>query len=160
MQLSISVGDKGYAVATWLMTPLYTPQTQQERAYNESHVATRAIVERTIGRLKGRWLCLDTAGGKLLYKPQKVYPHWSITLQNSATVGYVLCSLLISYFLRKQVCKMIMACCVLHNIANRYGEPLPAAMEVPPLDVPVDPPVGAENNRAAMALRQQLIARF
>ena len=59
-------------LAIWLMTPLYTPQTKQDRAYNTSHVATRAIVERTIGRLKGRWLCLDTAGGKLVYKPEKV----------------------------------------------------------------------------------------
>ena len=53
-----------------------------------------------------------------------------------------------------------MACCVLHNIANRYGDPLPRAEEIAPLDVPVDPPNGAENNRAALALRQQLIARF
>ena len=67
-----TIGDKGYAVAPWLMTPLYTPMTQQERAYNNSHVATRSVVERTIGLLKGRWLCLDIAGGKLLYKPEKV----------------------------------------------------------------------------------------
>lgn len=67
-----TIGDKGYAVATWLMTPLYVAQTRQERAYNASHVLTRSVVERTIGRLKIRWLCLDTAGGTLLYKPDKV----------------------------------------------------------------------------------------
>ena len=55
---------------------------------------------------------------------------------------------------------MIMACCVLHNIANRYGEPLPQELEIAPLDIPVDPPNGAEDNRAALALRQQLIGRF
>ncbi|KAK1889428.1 putative nuclease HARBI1 [Dissostichus eleginoides] len=32
----------------------------------------RAVVERTIGLLKGRWRCLDATGGKLSYKPDKV----------------------------------------------------------------------------------------
>ena len=66
------IGDEAYAVATWLMTPLCTPKSRQERAYNESHARTLEIVERTIGVLKGRWMCLDMAEGKLLYKPDKV----------------------------------------------------------------------------------------
>ena len=69
---STIIGDKAYAVATWLMTPLFNPQTPQERRFNQSHAKTRKVVENAIQRLKVRWLCLDTAGGTLLYKPQKV----------------------------------------------------------------------------------------
>ena len=54
-----------------LMTPLTNPQTEQEVAYNE-RTRTRSIVERSSGLLKGRWICLGAAGGKLLYKPEKV----------------------------------------------------------------------------------------
>ena len=54
------------------MTPLTNPQTPREVSYNEMHARTRSTIERTIGILKGRWMCLDTAGGKLLYKPEKV----------------------------------------------------------------------------------------
>lgn len=66
------LGDRGYALAPWLMTPLTNPQIYQEISYNQRHVRTRSTIERTIGILKGRWMCLDTAGGKLLYKPEKV----------------------------------------------------------------------------------------
>ncbi|CAL9696489.1 unnamed protein product [Knipowitschia caucasica] len=50
-------------------------------------------IEHTIGILKGCWMCLDTAGGKLLYKPEKG-------------------------------CRIIMACCILHNIDVKRGVPL------------------------------------
>lgn len=54
-----------------------------------------------------------------------------------------------------------MACCVLHNIAERHGVPLPDNVELPPPeDMPEDPPAGAEADRPGMALRHQLIARF
>ncbi len=53
------------------MTPLVNPQTRQERSYNKHHLCTRAVVKRTIGVLKARWMCLDTAGGKLLFTPEK-----------------------------------------------------------------------------------------
>ncbi len=49
-----SPGDRGFALALWLMTPLVNPQTRQERSYNEHHTRTRAMVERTIGVLKDR----------------------------------------------------------------------------------------------------------
>uniref|UniRef100_A0AAV2JKC6 DDE Tnp4 domain-containing protein n=1 Tax=Knipowitschia caucasica TaxID=637954 RepID=A0AAV2JKC6_KNICA len=70
------------------------PSDSSGSVYNDKHVRTRSIIERTIGILKGRWMCLDTAGGKLLYKPEKV-------------------------------CRIIMAYCVLHNIAMKRGVPLP-----------------------------------
>jgi len=54
-------------------------------------------VERCIGLLKGRWLCLGSAGGTLLYTPQKV-------------------------------CDIILACGVLHNIAQSNGVPFDVQM--------------------------------
>ncbi|KAK0132138.1 putative nuclease HARBI1 [Merluccius polli] len=118
------IGDRGYALAPWLMTPLTNPQTPREVSYNQMHARTRSTIElvvdflvrlrelsrsfelvrsrtthhyieRTIGILKGRWMCLDTAGGKLLYKPEKV-------------------------------CRIIMACCVLHNIAMKREQEGPS----------------------------------
>uniref|UniRef100_A0A674MSP0 Putative nuclease HARBI1 n=1 Tax=Takifugu rubripes TaxID=31033 RepID=A0A674MSP0_TAKRU len=85
------IGDRGYALAPWLLTPLTNPQTPQEMLYNQMHARSRCTIERTIGILKGRWMCLDTAGGKLPYKPERV-------------------------------CRIIMACCVLHNIAMKRGQ--------------------------------------
>ncbi|KAL6478452.1 hypothetical protein MHYP_G00142870 [Metynnis hypsauchen] len=65
-------GDSGYALQTWLMTPLCNPQTDRERRYNSLHSRTRSVVERAIGQLKSRWRCLDRTGGMLLYRPEKV----------------------------------------------------------------------------------------
>ncbi|XP_056263474.1 putative nuclease HARBI1 [Pseudoliparis swirei] len=56
----------------WLLTPFNNPQSAEERNYNTRHSQARAVVERSIGLLKGRWRCLDATGGKLCYKPDKV----------------------------------------------------------------------------------------
>ncbi|RXN21038.1 pancreatic secretory granule membrane major glyco GP2-like protein [Labeo rohita] len=64
-------GDKGYPLTEYLVTPLANPATEQERRFNTAHIRTRSTVERCIGLLKGRWLCLGSAGGALLYSPQK-----------------------------------------------------------------------------------------
>ncbi|TWW54060.1 putative nuclease HARBI1 [Takifugu flavidus] len=116
-----SVGDRGYALAPLLLTPLTNPQTPQE------FYSIRCMRARTIGILKGRWMCLDTAGGKLLYKPEKV-------------------------------CGIIMACCVLHNIAMKRGVPLPPQPQ-PREDVRPDAMMGPDC-RHAVHVRAQLIARL
>ncbi|KAF1388876.1 hypothetical protein PFLUV_G00067400 [Perca fluviatilis] len=59
------IGDRGYALAPWLMTPLTNPQTHQEASYNQRHARNRSTIERTIGILKGCWMCLDTAEAAL-----------------------------------------------------------------------------------------------
>lgn len=65
-------GDNGYALKPWLLTPFINPQNAQQVHFNVVHSRTRSIVERCIGLLKGRWLCLDATGGRLLYQPVKV----------------------------------------------------------------------------------------
>ena len=109
------------------MTPLGNPQTPREIAYNEAHAITRAVIERTNGVLKARWLCLDHRGGTLLYAPEKV-------------------------------CKIIMACCVLHNISLKWGLPLPEVQN-PPERLPPQP-VAEVRNVAAINTRLRLIERF
>lgn len=48
------LGDSGYPLKKWLMTPVIAPRTAQERAYNFKHSSTRSIIERCIGVLKRR----------------------------------------------------------------------------------------------------------
>lgn len=74
-------------------------------------------------------MCLDAAGGKLLYAPEKV-------------------------------CKIILACCVLHNLAMMHGIPPPPGTE--PLHIREDdaqPNVGPPG-RAAVQARHDLMQRL
>ena len=54
----IILGDSGYMVRTWLMTPYNNPSNSKERQYNFAHSSTRSTVERCIGVAKQRWHCL------------------------------------------------------------------------------------------------------
>ncbi len=45
----LHLGDTGYPLTPWLMTPLINPQSQQELAYNEAHKKTRSVIEHTNG---------------------------------------------------------------------------------------------------------------
>ncbi|XP_062373191.1 putative nuclease HARBI1 [Sardina pilchardus] len=63
------LGDSGYPLKRWLMTPIIAPRTQQERRYNTIHAATRSTVERCIGVLKRRFHCLH---GEMRMHPERV----------------------------------------------------------------------------------------
>lgn len=52
------LGDSGYALQPWLMTPILTATSEAENRYNATHKQTRALVERCIGILKSRFRCL------------------------------------------------------------------------------------------------------
>ncbi|XP_034035036.1 putative nuclease HARBI1 [Thalassophryne amazonica] len=66
------LGDKGYPLLVNRITPLHNPLTAQEQRFNLAHTKTCVVVERCAGLLKGRWMCLEHAGGTLLYKPETV----------------------------------------------------------------------------------------
>lgn len=64
------LGDSGYPQEPWLMTPFENPLPgTPESRYNDRHIQTRNCVERCIGVLKGRFLCLSKV---LRYTPEKV----------------------------------------------------------------------------------------
>ncbi|XP_062373197.1 putative nuclease HARBI1 [Sardina pilchardus] len=121
------IGDSGYALRTWLLTPLTNPQTDREQRYTNVHALTRSVVERAIGQLKGRWRCLDRSGGVLLYRPEKV-------------------------------CRIVMACGVLHNVAHQHGVPLPVNVPAPD---DLDPgPIYMQPDQDAIQTRQRVMARI
>ncbi|KAK5647950.1 hypothetical protein RI129_002842 [Pyrocoelia pectoralis] len=55
---SLVVGDSGYAVRNYLITPLRDPRTPAEHLFTESQIRTRNPVERCFGAWKRRFLCL------------------------------------------------------------------------------------------------------
>ncbi|KAK5650081.1 hypothetical protein RI129_001823 [Pyrocoelia pectoralis] len=52
---SILLGDSGYAVKKYLITPLQNPQTRAEHLFNESQIRTRNPIERCFGVIKRRF---------------------------------------------------------------------------------------------------------
>lgn len=52
------LGDSGYPLKGWLLTPYLNPTNRGQECYNVAHIKTRNTVERCIGVLKKRWACL------------------------------------------------------------------------------------------------------
>ncbi|XP_030849805.1 putative nuclease HARBI1 [Strongylocentrotus purpuratus] len=58
----ILVGDSGYPLQPWLITPLRDPQGNAERNYNRAHCRTRVTIEQLNGQLKNKFRCLMGQG--------------------------------------------------------------------------------------------------
>ena len=52
------LGDSGYPINDWLLTPYINPVGEAQARYNAAHKRARSAVERTIGVWKMRWRCL------------------------------------------------------------------------------------------------------
>ncbi|XP_065368768.1 putative nuclease HARBI1 [Calliphora vicina] len=65
------LGDSGYPLLPYLMTPLRNCTTAQEEMYQKNHIKARNCVERCIGVLKSRFRCILGERG-LHYEPEKV----------------------------------------------------------------------------------------
>ena len=55
MNLVVILGDGGYAIAPYLVTPFRNPLTVAERAYNRLLTKERVLIEMMFGRLKKRF---------------------------------------------------------------------------------------------------------
>ncbi|XP_060554375.1 putative nuclease HARBI1 [Ruditapes philippinarum] len=65
------LGDSGYPLRRYLLTPKLNPTTQQEEEFNKYHSRGRMVIERAFGLLKSRFRCLHRTGGVLQFKPGK-----------------------------------------------------------------------------------------
>ncbi|XP_053405189.1 putative nuclease HARBI1 [Mercenaria mercenaria] len=71
-ELGHLLGDSGYPLRKYLITPVTTATTEKEVRFNQAHSSGRMVVERAFGMLKSRFRCLHRTG--VLYKsPGKCY---------------------------------------------------------------------------------------
>lgn len=55
----VLLGDDGYSISPWVMTPWRTPATQEQQNYNNVFCRERVIIERCFGQLKARFPVLQ-----------------------------------------------------------------------------------------------------
>lgn len=65
----ILLGDSGYALKPYLMTPYNDPITGSQKAFNQAHRKARVIIEQTFGRWKRRFHLLHS---EIRMQPEKV----------------------------------------------------------------------------------------
>lgn len=55
LKFILFLGDSGYPLKSYLLTPFANPAIHAQHRYNESHIRTRNCIERTNGVLKRRF---------------------------------------------------------------------------------------------------------
>ncbi|KAF0748506.1 putative nuclease HARBI1 isoform X1 [Aphis craccivora] len=79
------LGDSGYPLRQWLITPITNPNNEAEEYFNTAQMACRSIIERCNGVLKQRFRCL-IKDRTLHYKPEK-----SSAIINACVVLHNIC---------------------------------------------------------------------
>ena len=69
LEQGILLGDSGYALKPYLMTPYHEPATANQRGFNRAHRRTRVLIEQTFGRWKRRFHLLNS---EVRMHPEKV----------------------------------------------------------------------------------------
>ncbi|XP_054088203.1 putative nuclease HARBI1 [Zeugodacus cucurbitae] len=64
------LGDQGYPLEPWLLTPVAEPSNARDVRYNKSHAKARNTIKRAFGVLKSRFRCLSKHR-ILHYSPEK-----------------------------------------------------------------------------------------
>lgn len=79
------IADSKYPQRPWLMTPIqHAVQGTHESQYNHFHGRTKTCIDKCIGKLKGRWKCLQK-------KPLYYSPHRTAKIINACAVLHNLC---------------------------------------------------------------------
>ena len=68
---SIFLGDSGYPLRSYLITPVMNPASPAEERFNEGHTHTRTHIEQVFGRWKARFRCIHRSSGGLRLSPLK-----------------------------------------------------------------------------------------
>ncbi|KAM3876289.1 putative nuclease HARBI1 [Diretmus argenteus] len=68
---TIFLGDSGYPLRSYLITPVTNPASPAEERFNEGHIHTRTHVEQVFGRWKARFRCIHRSSGGLHLSPHK-----------------------------------------------------------------------------------------
>ncbi|XP_061576547.1 putative nuclease HARBI1 [Cololabis saira] len=68
---SFLLGDSGYPLHSYLVTPVTNPATPAEERFNEAHTDTRTHIEWMFGRWKSRFRCIHRSSGGMRLSPAK-----------------------------------------------------------------------------------------
>lgn len=79
------LGDSGYALRPWLLTPLGDPFEEPEKRYNRAHKSTRTIIEHVNGILKQRFRCCSK------YRVMHYHPEVASKIINTCCVLHNMC---------------------------------------------------------------------
>ncbi|KAJ6651616.1 hypothetical protein lerEdw1_020786 [Lerista edwardsae] len=128
------LGDCGYPLRPYLLTPYPVESSEPVARYNLAHQQTRLVVERAFRMLKMRFRCLQPSGARLMR-----------TLEKAAKV-FVVCAMLHNMALRRNT----------PLLGEEEGDP--GAVEVPPPEEELDQP--PEQDPRGIAIRERITAEY